>query len=50
MTIAELREAKHEILDNIHTLAQEPLPDLEAIKSKVDSFFAKLEEDNGEEN
>ena len=48
MTHTELKEAKIELLDAVHELASDPIPDLEAVKDKIDEVFKKLEEAYGQ--
>lgn len=48
MNRTELAEAKIELLDAVHELASDPIPDLDAVKAKVEEVFKRLEEAYGE--
>lgn len=50
MTVQEIRAFKVDLLDEINTLATEPVPNDEEIRAKVNEFFSRLEaEQNGQE-
>jgi hypothetical protein len=48
MTPAEIRDFKVALLDDIHGMSTEPVPDIESVKLRVDEFFTKLEAEFGE--
>lgn len=49
MTVQELRAFKVDLLDEINTLANEPVPNTDEIREQVESLFAKLEAEIGKE-
>jgi len=48
MTVQEIRAFKVDLLDEINTLATEPVPNTEEVKRQIDDFFSRLEESVGE--
>jgi hypothetical protein len=49
MTIAEIRDFKVSLLDDIHELASDPVADPEELRQKVEAFFSRLEAESGKE-
>jgi hypothetical protein len=49
MTRSELTAAKVNLRDSIHTLASEPVSDLDGIEAEVEELFSRLEAEVGEE-
>lgn len=46
--VQELRKLKVEILDDIHEMSEDPIPDVESIRRKVEDLFSTLEAEIGE--
>jgi len=48
MTLTEVRDFRVELLDAVHEMASEPVPDLESVRAPVEGFTRRLEEEIGE--
>ncbi|MCA1585550.1 MAG: hypothetical protein LC791_12555 [Acidobacteria bacterium] len=48
MNIQEIRAFKIDLLDEIHEMSQDPIPDIDAVKATVENLFVKLEASCGE--
>jgi hypothetical protein len=49
MTVQELRALKVDLLDTIHEIAGEPIPDIEEARRHVEEIFSVLETELGKE-
>lgn len=45
MTLKEVRDFRHALLDMVHEQSTDPVPDLESLKALVEGFTRMLEEE-----
>lgn len=47
MTVQDIRAFKVDLLDTVHELATEPVPNTEEIRHKIEALFSELEKQLG---